>query len=69
MTTNRTPTRTPPVREDYSSQSGLASWWQKDGAWHIAVAEEGRDGLFWTADAFDTRDQAIAALETRERAL
>lgn len=58
--TQRTPIRTPPVREDYESPFGLASWWQKDGAWHIALPTP--EGLRWTADAYDTREQAIEAL-------
>lgn len=63
MTTQRTKINTPPVREDYQSTFGLASWWEKDGAWHIAIPEKGMEGFFWTADAYDTREQAIAALE------
>lgn len=27
-------------REDYISEKGIAEWWQKDGAWHIALPYE-----------------------------
>lgn len=50
-------------RDDYVSEKGQASWWQKDGAWHIAIPEQGRDGMFWTAEQFGTREAAIAAIE------
>lgn len=49
-----------PNREDYAGPNGLASWWKKDGAWHIALPTP--DGLRWTADQYNTREQAIAAL-------
>lgn len=57
-----TPIRTLPKREDYRAANGLASWWEKDGAWHIAYPEVPGGPLLWTANAYDTRDEAIAAL-------
>lgn len=50
-------------REDYESPKGTASWWAKDGAWHIALPEG--DGVRrWTAAQFNTREEAIAAIES-----
>ena len=49
-------------REDYQDANGIASWWQKDGAWHICVPNT--DGeLRWTADQYRSRDEAIAAMK------
>ena len=51
-----------PVREDYKDDNGfLVSWWQKDGAWHVARPNDKGD-LIWTADAFDTKEEAIASI-------
>ena len=49
-------------RSEYRSDTGIAAWWQKDGAWHIAIPEPGRDGFYWTPQQFGTREQAIEAL-------
>lgn len=51
-----------PDRSEYKCETGCVSWWSKDGAWHIAIAEEGRKGFYWTAEQFQTREQAITAL-------
>ena len=53
-------------REDYKSEKGIAAWWQKDGAWHIALPGIdcfGKPGFLWTADQYATREAAIAAIE------
>ncbi len=50
-------------RTDYKSDKGVAAWWSKDGAWHIAIQESGRDGFFWGAEQFATKEDAIKALE------
>ena len=52
----------PSDRTDYKCDAGIARWWAKDGAWHIAVHLSGREGLFWTAAQYKTRDEAITAL-------
>lgn len=58
MPTQQTPTLD---RSDYRNENGLAAWWSKDGAWHVARWEQ--DGAErWTHEAYDTREQAIAAL-------
>jgi hypothetical protein len=49
-------------RIDYRSERGVASWWAKDGAWHVALPEPGRDGFFWTAQQFKSREDAINAI-------
>jgi hypothetical protein len=51
-------------RKDYESPHGLASWWVKDGYWHIAIPSGCGDNQFlWTAEEFYTREEAIAAIE------
>ena len=58
-------------RSDYRSPKGLASWWSKDGAWHIALPAIDPDpvtglrngGFLWTGYPYPTRDAAIAAIE------
>ena len=57
------------ARSDYKSDKGIAAWWQKDGAWHIALPcadpnPEGyaTGGFRWTETSYDTRSQAIAAI-------
>lgn len=51
-------------RTDYISPAGIASWWAKDGAWHIAITKLGQEGFYWTDDAYETRSDAIAAIAT-----
>ena len=48
-------------REDYRTDCAIASWWQKDGAWHVALPDPKREGqgLFWTDRCFDTKQEAI----------
>ena len=61
----------PEDRTDYRSSKGIASWWQKDGAWHVALPMPDLDpepglktgGFLWTSDQYDTRDEAIDASE------
>jgi hypothetical protein len=53
-------------RDDYTSEKGKAMWWSKDGAWHIALPEAGRVGLFWTATQYASRDEAIKAINEQE---
>ena len=56
------------MRSDYQSEKGIASWWEKDGAWHIAfpgVDCLGNKTFLWTADMFDDRESAIKAIENR----
>ncbi len=54
---------------DYNSKEGIARFWSKDGLWHIALAcPEVVNGLktggyLYTNDAFETRWQAIDAIE------
>ena len=50
-------------REEYRSEKGVAAWWQKDGAWHIALPESGREGFFWTDTEYPDRDSAVAAID------
>lgn len=50
-------------RTEYRSDKGVVAWWPKDGAWHIAIPEQGREGFFWTAEQFDTKEDAIRALD------
>ena len=48
---------------DYINDNGLARWWQKDGAWHIARPDPMRGtSQYWTDESFSSRDEAIAAL-------
>ena len=59
------------VRDDYKSPQGIASWWQKDGAWHIALPCTDPDpktglrtgGYRWTTSQYDSRDNAIRAIK------
>ena len=55
-----------PNRAEYRDANGSASWWSKDGAWHIALPEPGRDGFFWTATQYATRADAVAAIAKAE---
>lgn len=53
-------------RTEYRSEHGIAAWWSKDGAWHIAlpVDKNGTSGNFRWADAqYNSRDEAIEAIE------
>jgi len=49
-------------RTEYRSNEGVAAWWAKDGAWHIALPEQGRNGFFWTAEQFTSKEAAIKAI-------
>ena len=57
-------------RSDYTSEKGVAGWWAKDGAWHIALPCPDPDpatglrtgGFRWTGAQFSTREAAIEAL-------
>lgn len=57
-------------RSDYRSANGIASWWTKDGAWHIALPAPEIDpktglrsgGFLWTATGYNTREEAVAAI-------
>ena len=55
-------------RTDYRSAKGIASWWAKDGVWHIALpCPEIVDGLStggfrWTDAIYDSREEAVAAI-------
>jgi hypothetical protein len=54
------------LRKDYKSDCGIAAWWQKDGAWHIALPATNRFGepdMLWTPDQYNTREEAIDAIE------
>lgn len=51
-------------RTEYRSDHGVARWLSKDGAWHVAVQEA--DGVArWTPTQYETRDQAIATLNSQ----
>jgi hypothetical protein len=58
-------------RDDYKSERGIAAWWPKDGAWHIALPCADPDpttglrtgGFRWTAKGYSTRESAINAIE------
>ena len=60
-------------RAEYRSAKGIARWWAKDGAWHIALPAPDPDpvtglsngGFLYTDDNFDSRESAIAAINTR----
>ena len=50
-------------RDDYRCHYGVASWWEKDGLWHVARPNAARGpGCFWTDETFTTREAAIATL-------
>ncbi len=55
-------------RDDYRTENGIASWWQKDGAWHIGLpCPDPLDGLKtggyrWTGDQYNSREEAIDAI-------
>jgi hypothetical protein len=56
-------------RSEYRSPQGIASWWPKDGLWHIALpaTDPGPNGLrnggfIYTDAEFHTRAAAIAAI-------
>ena len=51
-------------REDYRSENGLAAFWQKDGAWHIALPDQFKNGeLYWTGVPYPSKEAAIKAIE------
>lgn len=58
-------------RNDFTSPRGIARWWSKDGAWHIARPCPDPDpatglktgGFRYDHSAYDSRDEAILALE------
>jgi len=50
-------------RSEFRNENGLARWWQKDGAWH--VARHTGDQLLWTNESYRTRDEAVAALKVQ----
>ena len=60
----------PEGRTDYHSPDGIASWWHKDGAWHIALPAPDPDpktglktgGFCWTEDRYPTKLDAIEAI-------
>ena len=37
MNTKDKPTAKAEARKEYRSQEGIVAWWEKDGAWHIAL--------------------------------
>ena len=53
-------------RDDYRNDNGLATWWSKDGLWHVArPIPDGHinpGNLLFTNEEFKTREEAIAAL-------
>ena len=60
----------PEDRTEFRSPKGIASWWAKDGAWHIALPCADPDpstglrtgGFRWTAAGFSTRAAAVAEI-------
>ena len=56
-------------RTDYHTPNGMAGWWCKDGAWHIATPEKstvtGRMELLWQPGLYNSRESAIAALRAK----
>ncbi len=65
------PNQSNETRADYKSAQGIASWWQKDGTWHIALPcpdpnDQGQftGGFRWTEKSFSTRNEAIIAIVT-----
>jgi hypothetical protein len=54
------------IHEEFKNENGVATWWEKDGLWHIArpgTNMYGEPALMWTFDQFETREEAIAALK------
>jgi hypothetical protein len=57
-------------RTEFRAANGIAAWWAKDGAWHIALpcpdpnpANGLRTGGFqWTGTPYNTREEAIEAI-------
>lgn len=50
-------------RSDFEREYGVARWWAKDGAWHIAIPDDLACGdLRYTTDAYPTRNAAISAI-------
>lgn len=57
-------------RKEYRTDKGIANWWQKDGAWHIALPCPDPDmetglktgGYRYTADSYNTREEAIQTI-------
>jgi hypothetical protein len=57
-------------RENYRSEHGLALWWTKDGAWHIARPCPDPDpesglktgGFRYAEGSYATREEAISAI-------
>ena len=60
-------------REEYRNSNGVAAWWQKDGAWHVARPREfngsdietagGEKGFFWTDESYNSKIEAVEALQ------
>ena len=56
-------------RSKYESKEGIATWWQKDGAWHIGlpcpqIVNGLRTGGFrYTKDNYQNKADAISAIK------
>lgn len=56
---------------EYRSPKGIASFWPKDGLWHIALPAVDPDpvtglsngGFLWAPDSYPDRNQAVAVIE------
>ncbi len=57
-------------RTDYRSPNGIASWWSKDGFWHIALPAPDPNpktglrtgGFLWTGDQYKNKLKAVQAI-------
>lgn len=49
------------VRCDFRNENGVAAWWEKDGAWHVA-RPTGDGSVLWTDEIYRSRVEAISAL-------
>jgi hypothetical protein len=54
-------------RSEFQNKNGLARWWSKDGAWHVARpipnGHINPGNLLFTEESYATREEAVAALE------
>ena len=71
MNTKDKPTAKAEARKEYRSQEGIVAWWEKDGAWHIALPCPDPDpetglktgGYKWTEGQFTSREAAVNVIQ------